>query len=51
MPVSSFATEALGVAVAKTEFSRWGWAFGEQPAADFGIDAHAEPFRAWRSAA
>ena len=34
------------------EFSRWGWAFREQPVADFGIDAHVEPFhdgRPWQA--
>jgi hypothetical protein len=33
---------------AKTEFSRWGWAFREQPVPDFGIDAHVEPFHEGR---
>lgn len=45
MSGDSFATAALGEAAAKTEFSRWGWAFREQPVPDFGIDAHAEPFK------
>jgi hypothetical protein len=39
-----FAVERLGVSAADSEFSRWGWAFREQPVADFGIDAHVEPF-------
>jgi hypothetical protein len=40
---ATFAIEGLGVGTAKTEFSRWGWAFREQPVPDFGIDAHVEP--------
>ncbi len=44
MSGSTFATAALGEAAAKAEFSRWGWAFREQPVPDFGIDAHVEPF-------
>jgi hypothetical protein len=35
--------ERVGVNAAGLEFSRWGWAFREQPVADFGIDAHVEP--------
>src|SRR6266446_5638971 len=41
---ATFAVERMGVSAAEMEFSRWGWAFREQPVADFGIDAH-EPFR------
>jgi hypothetical protein len=40
---ATFAVEGLGVGTAKAEFSRWGWAFREQPVPDFGIDAHVEP--------
>lgn len=40
----TFATERVGVSAAELEFSKWGWAFREQPIADFGIDAHVEPF-------
>jgi hypothetical protein len=40
---ATFAVDGLGVGTAKTEFSRWGWAFRDQPVADFGIDAHVEP--------
>lgn len=42
--ISTFATERVGVSAAQLEFSKWGWAFREQPIVDFGIDAHVEPF-------
>jgi hypothetical protein len=45
---ATFAVEGLGMGTAKTEFSRWGWAFREQPVPDFGIDAHVEPFHEGR---
>jgi hypothetical protein len=40
---ATFTAERTGVSAASLEFSKWGWAFREQPIADFGIDAHVEP--------
>ncbi len=45
---SAFTAERVGVSAVGLEFSKWGWAFREQPIADFGIDAHVEPFSGGR---
>lgn len=41
---AKFGVERIGVSAADQEFSRWGWAFREQPILDYGIDAHVEVF-------
>lgn len=38
--------ERMGVSAAEHEFSSWGWLFRGEDVADYGIDAHVEPFSA-----